>query len=50
MSLLEETYRKIDPEGIINMAFVNTEDKDLSDGARNGISTKEKNGKNPLDA
>lgn len=50
MSLLEETYRKIDPEGIINMAFVNSEAKGYNDGARNGVSTKEKNGKNLLDA
>lgn len=47
MTSLEETYRKIDPEGILNLGFVNNE-KSSSD--QNGISVKEKNGGNPLDA
>lgn len=50
MSLLEESYRRIDPEGIVNMSFVNTKSQDFADGARNGISTMEKNGKSLLDA
>lgn len=48
MSSLEETYRKIDPEGILNMGFVHNEIKSSSD--RNGILVKDKNGGNPLDA
>lgn len=45
MSLLEETYRKIDPDGVLNMAFVDGEPKGTS-----GFSTEKKIGKNPLDA
>jgi hypothetical protein len=46
MTLLEETYRKVDPEGVLNMAFNDTEFK----GSSNGMSSKLKNGKSPLDA
>lgn len=44
MSLLEETYRKIDPEGIINLAYTETEPRKMSD-----VPSKEKNGKDPLE-
>lgn len=49
MSLLEETYRKVDPDGVVNMSFVNTETKETMNGKKT-VMGKEKNGKNPLDA
>lgn len=49
MALLEETYRKIDPDGIDNMAFVSSDTKGLSD-SRNGVLSKAKIGKTPMDA
>lgn len=49
MALLEETYRKIDPDGIDNMAFVSSDTKGLSD-FRNGVLSKAKIGKTPMDA
>jgi hypothetical protein len=45
MALLEETYRQIDPDGVLNMAFVDEEIKE-----KNAFSIKEKNGRSPLDA
>lgn len=48
MALLEETYRKIDPDGVVNMAFNDTEFKEALEN-KNGLMMKEKNGKNPLD-
>lgn len=44
MSLLEETYRKVDPEGIINLAYIETEPRKMMD-----VPGKEQNGKSPLD-
>lgn len=49
MSLLEETYRTIDPDGIINMAYDDSESKSMAEH-RNETSSKEKNGKSLLDA
>lgn len=45
MALLEETYRPIDPDGVLNMAFVDDEFK----GSTN-FPSKMKTGKNLLDA
>lgn len=50
MSLLEETYRKIDPDGIINMGFEDDKDTKGSQDVRNRILSSEKGGKNPLEA
>lgn len=49
MSLLEETYRKIDPDGIINMAYEDTETKGSQD-VRNRILYSAKDEKNPMEA
>lgn len=45
MSLLEESYRKIDPDGVLNMAYIETEMKE----ARSEFSSKETKGKNPME-
>lgn len=42
MSLLEETYRKIDPDGVVNMGYIDTEPTD--------DLSKMKNGRNLLEA
>lgn len=44
MALLEETYRRVDPDGVLNLGFVDEE----INGSK-GFSVKEKKGKNPLD-
>lgn len=45
MTLLEETYRRVDPDGVVNMAYDDSENH-----YNNGMKAKDKIGKNPLDA
>lgn len=47
MALLEESYRKFDPEGVVNKAYISSETKTTSN-VRNVNSVK--TGKNPLEA
>lgn len=46
---LEETYRKVDPDGFLNMGYIDTESKEIKNG-KHDFSSKETNGKNILDA
>lgn len=49
MSLIEETYRKIDSEGVVNMAFESGTIDEMK-SVKNGNVSSDKKGGSPLDA